>query len=107
MLTLALMTWLSAGPTMLSLEVKPAGTLVKVDGKKVGVSQEDKPISVKVTPGKHVIRCEYKGDATTDETVVKAGEKKTWKWEFTGMEKEKKPEAEPAPTPESPPPSNP
>ena len=71
---------------MLSLEVKPAGAVLKVDGKKVGVSGE-KPVTVKVAPGKHVIRAEYKGDATTDEQVVKAGEKKTWVWEFTGTEK--------------------
>lgn len=86
MLTLALTAVLAAGgPATLTLEVKPEASIVKVDGKKVGTGA--KTITLKVSPGKHIIRCELKGDATTDEVVVKAGEKKTWKWEFTGIDK--------------------
>jgi hypothetical protein len=86
MLTLALAAVIAAaGPATLTLEVKPDASVVKVDGKKVGTGA--KPITLKLAAGKHVIRCELKGDATTDEVVLKAGEKKTWKWEFTGMEK--------------------
>jgi len=85
MVTLALAAVLAAGgPATLTLEVKPDAAIVKVDGKKVGTGA--KPITVKLSPGKHAIRCELKGDATNDEIVLKAGEKKTWKWEFTGHE---------------------
>lgn len=85
MVTLALAAVLAAGgPASLTLEVKPDAAIVKVDGKKVGTGA--KPITVKLPAGKHTIRCELKGDATNDEVVLKAGEKKTWKWEFTGHE---------------------
>lgn len=85
MVTLALAAVLAAGgPAQLTLEVKPDAAIVKVDGKKVGTGA--KPITVKLAAGKHVIRCELKGDATNDEIVLKAGEKKIWKWEFTGHE---------------------
>jgi hypothetical protein len=85
MVTLALAAVLAAGgPASLTLEVKPEASIVKVDGKKVGTGA--KPITVKLSPGKHTIRCELKGDATNDEIVLKPGEKKTWKWEFTGHE---------------------
>jgi hypothetical protein len=85
MLTLALAMWLSAAPATLSIEVKPEQSVVKVDGKKIGTAKQT--LTLKLPAGKHVIRVEYKGDATTDEVVLKAGEKKTWKWEFTGTEK--------------------
>ncbi|MBK7864467.1 MAG: PEGA domain-containing protein [Archangiaceae bacterium] len=86
MLTLVLTAFLAAGgPATLTIEVKPEASVVKVDGKKVGTGA--KPISIKLPAGKHTIRCELKGDATTDEVTLKAGEKKTWKWEFTGTEK--------------------
>ena len=86
MVTLTLALALAAsGPATLTLEVKPEAAVVKVDGKKVGTGA--KPAVVKLGAGKHVIRCELKGDATTDEVTLKAGEKRTWKWEFTGVEK--------------------
>jgi hypothetical protein len=82
MLSLALALALAAAPAQLTIDVKPEGCVVKVDGKKAGTGA--KPFTVKLKPGKHTIRVEFKGDATTEELVVKAGEKKTWKWEFTG-----------------------
>jgi hypothetical protein len=86
MIALALVVLLGAsGPASLTLEVKPEASIVKVDGKKVGTGA--KPITLKLPAGKHVIRCELKGDATTDEVNLKPGEKKIWKWEFTGTEK--------------------
>jgi hypothetical protein len=85
MLTLALAAWLCAGPTQLIIDVKPEGSVVKVDGKKRGTGA--KTITLTLPPGKHTIRVEYKGDATTEDVVLKAGEKKNWKWEFTGTEK--------------------
>jgi len=86
MVTLTLSLLLAAGgPAVLTLEVKPEAAVVKVDGKKVGTGA--KPAVVKLPAGKHVIRCELKGDATTEDIVLKAGEKRTWKWEFTGIEK--------------------
>lgn len=89
MLALAVSLMLSAAPAQLTIEVKPEASIVKVDGKKAGTGA--KPFTVKLKAGKHTIRVEYKGDATTEEVVVKAGEKKTWKWEFTGVESEAKP----------------
>jgi glutamate synthase domain-containing protein 2 len=94
MLVLAVSLVLSAAPAQLTIEVKPEGSIVKVDGKKAGTGA--KPFTVKLKAGKHTIRVEYKGDATTEEIVVKAGEKRTWKWEFTGVEGEAKPQPEKA-----------
>src|SRR5262245_32209234 len=85
MLTLAISLWMAAAPAQLTIEVKPDASVVKVDGKRVGTGA--KPINLKLSAGKHAIRVENKGDATNDEVNLKAGEKKTWKWEFTGMEK--------------------
>lgn len=68
---------LTAGPTQLVIDVSPPGVVVKVDGKKVGVSGE-KPLTLKVTAGKHVLRLEHKGDSHEEEVPVKAGEKKTF-----------------------------
>lgn len=99
MLSLALALSLSAAPAQLTIEVAPADCVVKVDGKKVGTGE--KPFTVKLKAGKHTIRVELKGDATTEEIVVKAGEKKTWKWEFTGHTAEPAKE-EAAPTEEAP-----
>src|SRR3954469_9909253 len=98
MLTLALVVALSAAPAELTIEVKPAATVVKVDGKKVGTGA--RPITVKLPAGKHNIRCELKGDASTDELTLKAGEKKTWKFEFQG--EEKRPETTEPIVPETP-----
>ena len=83
MLTLALVSHLvlAAGPTELIIEVKPAGVEVKVDGKKAGTSGA-KAIVVKVKAGKHVVRISHKGDSHEEEVAVKAGEKKTWQFEF-------------------------
>ncbi len=90
MLTLILVSKLClagapTGPTALSIEVKPAGAQVSVDGKPVGKSGE-KPLLVKVKPGKHEVKCVYKGDSHTEEVAVKAGEKKGWVFEFEGVE---------------------
>jgi hypothetical protein len=110
MLTLALALTLSAAPAQLTIEVAPEGCVVLVDGKKRGTGK--KPFTVKLKPGKHLVRVEYKGDATSEELRLKAGEKKTWKWEFTGVDVPKKKElpAEPPaeeaapPAQEAPPP---
>lgn len=89
MLALTLSMFLSAAPAQLTIEVQPAGSVVKVDGRQVGTGE--KPFTAKLKAGKHVIRVEYKGDATTDEVALKAGERKTWKWEFTGVDVGPKP----------------
>ncbi len=68
---------LTAGPTQLIIDVSPPGVVVKVDGKKVGVSGE-KPLTIKVAAGKRVVRLEHKGDSHEEEVPVKAGEKKTY-----------------------------
>ncbi len=89
MLTLILMSklCLAAGPTALSIEVKPAGAEVMVDGKKVGKSGA-KPLVVKVRPGKHEVKCVYKGDSHSEEVAVKSGEKLSWAFEFEGVDSE-------------------
>ncbi|MBE2249323.1 MAG: PEGA domain-containing protein [Myxococcus sp.] len=68
---------LAAGPTQLIIDVSPPGVVVKVDGKKAGTSGE-KPITLKVAAGKHIVRLEHKGDSHEEEVPVKAGEKKTF-----------------------------
>jgi hypothetical protein len=80
MLTLVAQLALSAGPSQLTIDVKPEGVEVQVDGKKVGTS--GKPLVVKVTPGRHQVRMTYKGDAHEEEVEVKANEKKTCTLEF-------------------------
>ena len=82
MLTLALLSQLvlAAAPAQLIIDVKPAGVEVKVDGKKAGMS--GKVLSVKLKPGKHLVRLSLKGDAHEEEVAVKAGEKKTYQFEF-------------------------
>jgi hypothetical protein len=80
MLSLALSLMLSAAPAQLTLEVKPEAAVVLVNGKKVGTGA--KPVTVKLGPGKHAIRVEHNGDAASDEVVLKAGERRVWKWEF-------------------------
>jgi hypothetical protein len=84
MLTLALVSHLvlAAAPAELSIDVKPAGVEVKVDGKKAGTS--GKVLVMKLKAGKHVVRLSHKGDAHEEEVALKAGEKKTYQWEFEG-----------------------
>ena len=68
---------LTAGPTQLVIDVSPPGVVVKVDGKKIGVSGQ-KPLTLKVTAGRHAVRLEHKGDSHEEDVPVKAGEKKTY-----------------------------
>lgn len=81
MLSLALALSLSAAPAQLTVDAKPDGVEVKVDGKKVGVS--GKPMVVPLKAGKHVVRLSFKGDSHEEEVALKAGEKKTYVWEFS------------------------
>jgi len=84
MLALALISHLlAAGPTQLTIDVKPEGVAVMLDGKPAGKSG-DKPIVKKVKPGKHVVRLSHKGDAHEEEVSVKNGESKTYAWAFEG-----------------------
>lgn len=83
MLALALTAVLAAGPTQLTIDVHPAGVIIKVDGKKAGTSGE-KPLVLKLKPGTHVVRLEHKGDAHEEDVSLKAGEKKTYVWKFEG-----------------------
>jgi hypothetical protein len=87
---------LTSNPTQLTIDVKPEGVEVKVDGKKSG--HGGKPVTLTVKPGKHVVRLSYKGDSHEEEVSVKAGEKKTYSWEFEGT-KSGAPPTDEAPTP--------
>lgn len=91
--TILLVTKLSlaAGPTSLSIEIKPSGAEVMLDGKKIGKSG-DKPLTRSVTPGKHEVKAVYKGDSHTEEVPVKAGEKKSYSFEFEGVDSSPEPE---------------
>lgn len=82
MLTLALVSHLvlAAAPAELTIDVKPDGVEVKVDGKKAGTS--GKLITLKLKAGKHVVRLSHKGDAHEEELALKAGEKKRYEWAF-------------------------
>ncbi len=83
-----------SGPGTLTVEIKPASSVLFVDGKKRG--DGSKPIVLKLPAGKHQLRVTHKGDAQNDEIVIKAGEKSTWKWEFEGPPEDAKPEEKPA-----------
>lgn len=82
MLTLALVSQLvlAASPAELSIDVKPAGVEVKVDGKKAGTS--GKVLMLKLKAGRHVVRLSHQGDSHEEEVALKAGEKKTYQWAF-------------------------
>lgn len=99
MLTLALSAVLAAGPTQLTIDVQPAGVVVKVDGKKVGTSGE-KPLVLKLKAGTHLVRLEHKGDAHEEDVGLKAGEKKTYVWKFEGGPSTPTPTPEPEPATE-------
>ena len=71
---------LNAAPGTLTVEIKPPTAELLVDGKKKGTGA--RPIVLKLSPGKHVLRVTNKGDAHEEEIVIKSAEKKTWKWEF-------------------------
>ncbi len=81
-MSLLLSLILTAGPTTLTIEVAPEDTVIFLDGKKKGTGA--KPVTVKVKPGRHIIKVQRKGEGHEEEVEVKAGEKKTWKWAFEG-----------------------
>ncbi len=93
MLSLVLAVALQAAPAQLTIEVAPPESELFVDGKKKGKAK--KPFVLKLAPGRHEIKVVYKGDSHSEEIALKAGEKKTWKWEFEGVEAPKKKEPEP------------
>ncbi len=74
-----------AAPATLNVELKPAACVLFVDGKKKGTGE--KPLKLKLTAGKHVLRVTYKGDAHEEEIVLKPGAN-SWKWEFTGVDED-------------------
>ena len=79
-----------SGPATLTVELKPPTCELLVDGKKKG--NGSKALVMKLPAGKHVLRVLFKGDAHEEELVLKAGEKKTWKWEFDVPPEEEKKE---------------
>jgi hypothetical protein len=81
-LLLSLMLAAAPGPTTLTIEVSPEDTVIYVDGKKKGTGA--KPVTVKVTPGNHIVKVSRKGEGHEEQVHVKAGEKKTWMWAFEG-----------------------
>ena len=81
LLSLALALSLSAAPAQLTVDARPEGVEVKVDGKKVGTG--GKAIVLPLKAGKHVVRLSFKGDSHEEEVALKAGEKKTYVWEFS------------------------
>lgn len=81
-----------SGPGTLMVELKPATSELLVDGKKRGTGA--KTLVLKLPAGKHVLRVLNKGDAHEEEIMIKAGEKKTWKWEFEGPPEEEKKDPE-------------
>jgi hypothetical protein len=84
MLMLALVSHLALGatPTQLTIDVTPPGVEIKVDGKKIGLS--GKQLVLKTQPGRHTVRLSFKGDSHEEEISLKAGEKKSFSWDFGG-----------------------
>jgi hypothetical protein len=83
-IALAVMLSLSAAPkpakTQLKIEVKPAATVVYVDGKRKGTGA--KLITLVTTPGRHHIRLVNGKDEHQDVVSLKQGETKKWTWAF-------------------------
>lgn len=84
---------LAAGPTTLTIDVQPEDTVIFLDGKRKGTAK--KPITVKLSPGRHIIKLQRKGESHEEEVPVKAGEKKTFKWAFEGSAPPKPPDPPP------------
>lgn len=84
---------LMVAPSQLTLEVKPAATLIFVDGKKIG--DASKARTLKLKPGTHEIKLTHRGDSHSDQIVIKPGEKVTWRFEFEDDRKPK--QAQPSP----------
>lgn len=80
MLALTLALVLNAAPAELTIDVKPADVVVMLDGQKKAT--RGGPITVKVKPGRHVVKLSFKGDTHQEEVSLKAGEKKTYQWSF-------------------------
>ncbi len=80
MLALSLALTLAAAPAELTIDVKPADVTVQLDGQKKAT--KGGPITVKVKPGRHLVRLSFKGDTHQEEVALKAGEKKTYQWSF-------------------------
>lgn len=85
---------LAAAPAVLTLDVQPSDTVIKVDGQRKGTAE--KVTKVKLTPGRHLLRFERKGEAHEEEVRMKSGEARTFKWAFEGGAPAEK--AEPAAT---------
>jgi hypothetical protein len=84
-LALTVMLALAAAPkgpqkTQLKIEVKPASTVVFVDGKRKGTGA--KPITLSTTPGRHMIKLVFGKDEHQEAVQVKSGETKKWTWAF-------------------------
>ncbi len=92
----AVLVSLSGAPkkTQLIVEVKPASAIVYVDGKKRGTGA--KTVTLTVTPGKHTLKVQNKGDEHQEVVVVKKGESRTWQWAFEDdrMDRKKAPPPE-------------
>ncbi len=98
MLALTLSLVLTATPAELTIDVKPSDVQVVLDGQKK--STKGGPITVKVKPGRHVVRLSFKGDSHEEEIALKAGEKKTYQWSFEHSTPGQAPTDEPAPAAE-------
>jgi len=79
-LTLSLFLAAAPAPAELTVDVKPAGVKVEVDGQHHSVKEGQ--VKLKVKAGRHLVRLSFNGDAHTEEVELKAGEKKTWAWSF-------------------------
>lgn len=98
MLALTLSLLLTASPAELTIDVKPADVQVVLDGQKK--SNKSGPITVKVKPGRHIVRLSFKGDSHEEEIALKAGEKKTYQWSFEHSKPGQAPTDEPVPAAE-------
>lgn len=96
MLALTLSLFLAANPAELTLDVKPEGVKVEVDGQRR--SPREGQVKLKVKAGRHLVRLSFHGDSHTEEISVKAGEKRAWAWSFEETKSGAMP-TEDAPTP--------
>mgnify|MGYP002349129669 CR=1 FL=1 len=79
MLSATLLLLLAAAPAELTIDARPEGVQVQLDGQK---KSNKSPVTVKLKPGRHLVKLTFKGDSHQEELVLKAGEKRTWQWTF-------------------------
>lgn len=69
----------------LKLQIKPADVQIFVDEKPVGSAAKDRVVSL--SPGRHIVKLVRKHISHEEQISLKAGDSKTWAFQFGGDDK--------------------